>query len=96
MGARVSKRTQIKLELTPDVIHQYIMAMAQLTAVKGLLLAENIARISGTDSPLDCDETLITTVHLLREGLGTLKGLRLHEHMLALHPNRAGLSVKEG
>jgi len=96
MKKEPSKQTQVKLELTPDVVHQYIVAMAQLQAVKGLLLAENIARFSGCDSPLDSDETLMAVVHLLREGLGTLTALRLHGQMLDLHPNRAALSVEEG
>ena len=69
--------------------------MSQLEAVKGLLLAENAARFSGNDSPLDSDDTLIATVHLMCDGLRILQGGELHDHMLETHPNRAALSVEE-
>jgi hypothetical protein len=91
-----SKQTQVKLELTPDVVHRYIVAMAQLRAVNGLLLADNMARFSGGDSPLDSVETQIAVAHLQREAIGTLEGFELHEVMMDLHPNRAALAVEEG
>ena len=90
------RQTQVTLDLTPEVAHQYVVAISQLRAVNGLLLADNIARISGNDSPLDSDETLIAAVHLMREGLGALERLPVHEPMLDRCPDRAALLVEEG
>lgn len=70
---------------------EYVSAIAQLESVKGLLFAENVARFSGRDSPLDNDETLIAAVHLICDGLDTLRGLELHEEISSVHPNRAAL-----
>jgi hypothetical protein len=96
MKKKPSKQTKVTLELTPDVAHQYVVAISQLRAVNGLLLADNIARISGNDSPLDSDETLIATVHLMRDSLGALERLPVHKHMLDRCHDRAALSVEEG
>ena len=90
-----AKTARVTVELTPDVACRYVMAIAQLRTVKGLLQADNVSRFSGGDSPLDDDEALIAAVHLMREGIDALTGLRLHEHMLELHPNAAALSVEE-
>ena len=94
-ASKVANTTRVTLDLTPDEVHRYIVGIAQLRTVKGLLQADNVSRFSGGDSPLDDDEALIAAVHLMREGIDALTGLRLHEHMLELHPNAAALSVEE-
>ena len=95
MKKETNKTARVTLELTPDVAHQYVVAISQLRAVNGLILADNIARISGNDSPLDSDETPIAVAHLQREAIGTLEGLELHGQMLELHPNCAALLVEK-
>lgn len=95
MKKETNKTTRVTLELTPDVAHQYVVAISQLRAVNGLILADNIARISGNDSPLDSDETLIAVAHLQREAIDTLTSLPVHEHMLDRCHDRAALLVEK-
>jgi len=70
-------------------------ALTGLQAVCGLLISESVSRCSGTESPLDGEETFFATVRLMRGSLDTLKHLMVHGMMLDLTRDPCGILVAE-
>ena len=60
-------------ELTLTAEDELQLAMAQLEAVKGLLLADAEARVSGSGSPLDWFDARDAAYRLVNESLRTFK-----------------------